>query len=235
MSVDGHSILMSIEARMWTEFCLAKSSSTITSWLLWLSSWGLSESQSSRNTFSKPLYSQHIAHPGIDLVGPRFVFWGVMHRKWLDRSHGLSLYKAKGGGGHGLPSCIYRHKCCHTFLGIAASCILFSYPFSGETFLQNMFPGNKLHKIFPVLKECVVCPQTNKKEETAVAWYHTGHSFITHSFLLKGEEPPMCIGCDELLTIEHILLTCSDLIKIRVTLQPSHCMYCFRIFHLRRF
>ena len=42
-----------------------------------------------------------------------------------------------------------------------------------------------------------------------------GHSFITHSFLLKGEEPPMCIGCDELLTYEHILLTCSDFIEIR--------------------
>ena len=32
---------------------------------------------------------------------------------------------------------------------------------------------------------------------------------------MKGEEPPMCIGCDELLTIKHILLTCSDLIEIR--------------------
>ena len=28
-------------------------------------------------------------------------------------------------------------------------------------------------------------------------------------------ELPMCIGWDELLTIEHILLTCSDLIEIR--------------------
>ena len=27
----------------------------------------------------------------------------------------------------------------------------------------------------------------------------------------------MCIGCDELLTIKHILLTCSDLIQIRET------------------
>ena len=34
-----------------------------------------------------------------------------------------------------------------------------------------------------------------------------GHSFLIHSFLLKGEEPPMCI--------EHILLTCSDFIEIR--------------------
>ena len=44
---------------------------------------------------------------------------------------------------------------------------------------------------------------------------HIGHSFLTHSFLLKGEEPPMCIGCDKRLTIEYILLTCSDFIEIR--------------------
>ena len=97
------------------------------------------------------------------------------------------------------------HRCCHTFLGIAASCILFTCSFSGENFLQNMFPGNKLHKIFPVLKESVVCPQTSRKEETVIARFHIGHSFITHSFLLKGEEPLMCIRYDELLAIEHIL------------------------------
>ena len=39
--------------------------------------------------------------------------------------------------------------------------------------------------------------------------------FLTRSFLLKDEEPPMRIGCDELLTVEHISLTCSDLIGIR--------------------
>ena len=44
---------------------------------------------------------------------------------------------------------------------------------------------------------------------------HIGHSFLTHPFLLKGEEPPVCIGCDKRLTIEHFLLTCSDLIEIR--------------------
>ena len=32
---------------------------------------------------------------------------------------------------------------------------------------------------------------------------------------MKGEEPPMSIGCDKRLTIDHILLTCSDLIEIR--------------------
>ena len=73
--------------------------------------------------------------------------------------------------------------------------------------------SQKINDIFPMLKECIVCPLTNSKEETVMARLHIGHSFITHSFLLKGEEPPMCIGCDKRLTIEHILLTCSDFIK----------------------
>ena len=44
------------------------------------------------------------------------------------------------------------------------------------------FPGNKLHKIFPFLKECVVCPQTNRKEETVIAQLDIGH-FFGYSFL----------------------------------------------------
>ena len=71
------------------------------------------------------------------------------------------------------------------------------------------------------------------KEETVMARLHIGYSYITHSFLLKGEEPPMYIGCDEVLTIEHMLLTCSDL--KRATLQLNHCVCSFRIFHLRSF
>ena len=75
--------------------------------------------------------------------------------------------------------------------------------------------SRKIHKIFPALKECIVCPRTNRKEETVMARLHIGHSFITQSFLLKGEELPVCIGCDKCLTIEHILFTCSDFIEIR--------------------
>ena len=48
-----------------------------------------------------------------------------------------------------------------------------------------------------------------------IARLHIGHSFIIQSFLLKGEESPMCISCDELLTIKHILLTSSDLSEMR--------------------
>ena len=44
---------------------------------------------------------------------------------------------------------------------------------------------------------------------------YIGHSYLTLSFLLKGEEPQMCLACNEGLTIEYILLTCSDFIEIR--------------------
>ena len=90
------------------------------------------------------------------------------------------------------------------------------------------FPENKLHQIFPALKECIVCPQTNRKEETVMARLHIGHSFITHSFLLKGEEPPMCIGCDELLTVKHIFLTCSDFLETSEPLYSSVTKYLFQ-------
>ena len=42
------------------------------------------------------------------------------------------------------------------------------------------------------------------------------HLPFSHSFLLlKGEEPPVYIGCDKRLTIEHLLITCSDFIEMR--------------------
>ena len=50
---------------------------------------------------------------------------------------------------------------------------------------------------------------------TEDCYLSTTHWPLVHnscSFLLLGEEPPACIPCDELLTIEHILLFCSDLI-----------------------
>ena len=71
-------------------------------------------------------------------------------------------------------------------------------------------------------------PQTNRKEETVMSQLHTGHSFTTHSFLSKGEEPPMCIGCDERLTNECILLTCSDFTEIgksHFTAQSLHMLF----------
>ena len=83
------------------------------------------------------------------------------------------------------------------------------------------FLENKLHNIFPDLRQCIVCPRTNRKEKkTVLARLYIGHSFVIHSFLLKGEEPPMWIGC-ELLTVKHIFLTCSDFLETSEPLYSS--------------
>ena len=39
--------------------------------------------------------------------------------------------------------------------------------------------------------------------------------FKTHFYLLKGEEPPVCIPCDQLCSTEHLLTGCVDLIEWR--------------------
>ena len=83
-------------------------------------------------------------------------------------------------------------------------------------------------KSIPDLRQRIICPRANRKEETVLARLHINHSFLTHSFLLKGEDPPMCIGCDEFLTIKHTLLTCSDSIRTReshYTAQSLHALF----------
>ena len=74
------------------------------------------------------------------------------------------------------------------------------------------FPENKLHHIFPNLK------QKRRNCDNPIAHW----SFFYHSFLFtEGEEPPVCTACDERLTIEHILITCSDFIEMREALDSS--------------
>ena len=43
-------------------------------------------------------------------------------------------------------------------------------------------------------------------------WSHFFNSFFIFS---KGEEPPVCIPCDQLCSIEHLLTGCVDLIEWR--------------------
>ena len=42
-----------------------------------------------------------------------------------------------------------------------------------------------------------------------------GHTYITHSFLLKGEPMPRCIPCHCPLSVKHILIDCVDFAVIR--------------------
>jgi len=43
-----------------------------------------------------------------------------------------------------------------------------------------------------------------------------GHSRLTHSYLLSGEDQPTCTKCDTVLTVKHILLDCPELWDVQL-------------------
>ena len=40
-------------------------------------------------------------------------------------------------------------------------------------------------------------------------------SYLTHSFILRKEEAPVCVACNAVITVKHILIECADLLEIR--------------------
>ena len=74
----------------------------------------------------------------------------------------------------------------------------------------NTAVDDKLHSIKSILGEWRPAFRADRKEEGVLARLRIGHSFITHSYLLKGEEQPTCVPCDTPFTIKHILLHCVD-------------------------
>ena len=52
-------------------------------------------------------------------------------------------------------------------------------------------------------------------KKTLLNRLHIGHSYLTHSFILRKEEAPVCVACGVVLTVKHILIECADLLEIR--------------------
>ena len=77
------------------------------------------------------------------------------------------------------------------------------------------YPENKLYKIQPKVDDPIPSHDRCRREETVLCRLHIGHTFLTHFYLLKGEEPPVCIPCDRLCSIEHLLTGCVDLMDWR--------------------
>ena len=46
----------------------------------------------------------------------------------------------------------------------------------------------------------------NIRKEVVLARLCLGHTRVTHSYLLLGEEQPQCVGCDTPFTVRHYLL-----------------------------
>ncbi|WP_419609434.1 RNase H family protein, partial [Thiolapillus sp.] len=75
--------------------------------------------------------------------------------------------------------------------------------------------SNKFHEILPKLPDKLLSFCNTRKESTVLNRLHIGHSHLTHSFILRKEEAPVCVACDVVLTVKHILIECADLLEIR--------------------
>ena len=99
-------------------------------------------------------------------------------------------------------------------------------------FVQNLrnrnwaeVQSNKLKEIVPNLKEHQQLQCHNRREEVVLTRLRIGHSRLTHSFLLKGEPPPECFGCNTQYTLKHILLECVHFSNIRRRFYNCNNMY----------
>ena len=75
--------------------------------------------------------------------------------------------------------------------------------------------GNKLREIKPTIGEHQSVVRNLRKEEVVLARLRLGHTRVTHSYLLLGEEHPQCVGCDAPFTVLHFLLECGDFAQVR--------------------
>ena len=74
---------------------------------------------------------------------------------------------------------------------------------------------NKLHAIKPTLGEWAPAFRKQRREEIVLARLRIGHTYLTHSYLLRGEPPPECTSCQTQLTVSHILIDCVEFNHIR--------------------
>ena len=70
--------------------------------------------------------------------------------------------------------------------------------------------NNKLHATKPLIGEQTSAYRSVRRDEVVLSRLRLGHSYLTHSYLLKGEPPPECVTCSCHLTISHILVDCIE-------------------------
>ena len=55
----------------------------------------------------------------------------------------------------------------------------------------------------------------SRKEEVVLSRLRIGHTYFSHSYILRREDPPECTACQEIYSVRHVLIDCIDLGLIR--------------------
>ena len=68
--------------------------------------------------------------------------------------------------------------------------------------------NNKLFQVKPILGEWCPAFRKSRKGQVTITQLRIAHSRLTHSFILKQEQKPLCSTCQTPCTIKHLLLKC---------------------------
>ena len=75
--------------------------------------------------------------------------------------------------------------------------------------------GNKLHSIYPTVGIVKYSKNISRYDSVLRSRLRIGHSRLTHSYLLSGDDSPTCQSCGIPLGVKHILVECAYLRDIR--------------------
>ena len=68
--------------------------------------------------------------------------------------------------------------------------------------------SNKFHEILSKLPDKLL-------SYTVLNRLHIGHCYLTHFFVLRKEEAPVCVACNAVIRVKHVFIECADLLEIR--------------------
>ena len=93
---------------------------------------------------------------------------------------------------------------------------------------ETVLVSSKFQEILPKLRDKLISFCNTRKEGTVLNRLHFGHSHLTHSFILRREETPVCVACGAVITVKHILTECADLLRLeRKISKRDLCIHSF--------
>ena len=72
---------------------------------------------------------------------------------------------------------------------------------------ETVLVSNKVHEILPKLRDKLLLFffffffGNTREENTVLNGLHFGHSYLTHSFILRKEEAPVCVAYNAVITV----------------------------------
>ena len=85
--------------------------------------------------------------------------------------------------------------------------------------------SHRNHEVIPKLPDKLLSFCNARKEGTVLNRLHIGHSYLTHSFILRKQEASVCVASGAVITVNHIMIESADLSEIRKKYFEERSLY----------